>query len=185
MAIKTLPSRALLHQLLRYDAETGDLIWLARERELFANNGAFLSWNNRYPGTIAGSVKPQSNPRYSGYLHIGFSGHHWKAHRLIWLHVRGEPVPDMIDHKDRDTLNNRIENLRAATKRLNVANSGVRSSNKLGVKGVWRTKYGKFVAKAGGSYLGTFATADEAAATCKAVASDLYGEFAWTNHSQK
>ena len=37
MALKPLPPRELLHQLLRYDAETGDLIWLPRPREYGQN----------------------------------------------------------------------------------------------------------------------------------------------------
>ena len=186
MAIKTLPSRALLHQLLRYDAETGDLIWLPRPRDLFKRNRQFLNWNNRYPGTIAGYARPgRSN---AVYLHIGIQGTIFKAHRLVWVHVRGEPVPDIVDHIDHDPLNNRIENLRAATMSQNRANSFVRKNNTLGVKGVHRNKQGTFMVFSGPSgngarnYIGTFPTMEEATAAYKKAAEERYGEFARVHH---
>jgi hypothetical protein len=184
MAIKNLPSRTLLHQLLRYDTETGNLIWLARPRDLFKSNRQFLNWNNRYPGTIAGYARPTM--KGMAYLHIGIQGAIFKAHRLVWVHVRGEPVPDIVDHIDHDPLNNRIENLRAATMSQNRANSFGRKNNLSGVKGVYATPLGTFMAKTRHKgqdvYLGTFATKDEAAAAYEAAAVRVFGEFARVHH---
>jgi hypothetical protein len=178
MAIKALPSRALVHQLLRYDAKTGDLIWLQRPRELFASNGAFVNWNDRYPGRVAGYPRPQHEPRRGHYLVIGINGMIYKAHRLVWLYVHGEPVPDRIDHRDLDQLNNRIDNLRAATHSQNKANGRVRIDNKLGLKGVGLSRHGTFRVIVGGNYLGSFRTVEEAIRTHKEASARLFGEFA-------
>jgi hypothetical protein len=83
----------------------------------------------------------------------------------------------MIDHRDRDPLNNRIENLRAATRSQNRANS--RPNNKLGVKGV-HARGSRFYVMAGKLYLGTFDSIEEAAAAYKAKAEELHGAFART-----
>ncbi len=180
MATKVLPARSLVRQLLRYDAKTGNLVWLPRPRELCASNGAFLDWNNRYPGKVAGYARPST--KGDKYLHIGIQGDIYKAHRLVWLYVHGEPVPEMIDHIDHDRLNNRIENLRSATMSQNRANSFVRSDNVLGLKGVTPTKQGRFVAlicrNQKSFYLGTYDTAEAASEAYKAAAANLYGEFA-------
>lgn len=186
MAIKTLPSRALLHQLLRYDAETGDLIWLPRTAESLVQNRHREGWNSRYAGTVAGHIKPLPKTPGPGYLHIAVQGTIYRAHRLVWVYVRGEPVPDIIDHIDHDQLNNRIENLRAATASQNRGNSFMRRSSTSGIKGVSISPYGRFramICRGGRSvHLGSFATKDEAIRAYEAAASGVYGEFARVHH---
>jgi hypothetical protein len=180
MAFKTLPDRTLLHQLLRYDAESGELIWLPRPRDMFTNQRQFLTWNLRYAGKQAGTFRAGTAHR-DGYRKIGLNGSIFGAHRLVWLYVNGEPVPNIIDHKDHNPLNNRIENLRASTMAQNRANSFVRSDNALGIKGVSAAR-NRFMAKIGHRgkllYLGTFDTTDEAIAAYKEAAAKLFGEFA-------
>jgi len=186
MAIKTLPSRALLHQLLRYDAETGDLIWLPRSPDLIIDNNKRAVWNSRYAGLVAGYVRPTM--KGLAYLHIGIQGAIFKAHRLVWVYVRGEPVPDIIDHIDHDPLNNRIENLRAATMSENRANSFGRKNNISGVKGIQINRQGTFMVfvgpggKGSSNYIGTFDTIDEAKTAYEAAATRLFGEFARVHH---
>ena len=179
MAIKTLPSRALIHQLLRYNAETGGLIWLPRSEELILDNNKRAIWNSKFAGKIAGYVRPSM--KGAGYLHIGVQRSIFKAHRLVWLHVCGEPVPDMIDHKDHDQLNNRIENLRASTMSQNRANSLVRKDSKTGFKGIHLSRQNRFMVLVGSGkrrYLGTFETIEEATKAYKEAAAEIYGEFA-------
>ena len=184
MAIKTLPSRALLHQLLRYDIGTGNLIWLPRTEGSVIKNRHREGWNSRYAGTIAGHVKPL--PRGYGYVHIAIQGTIFRAHRLVWLYVRGEPVPDIIDHIDHDPLNNRIENLRAATAAQNRANSFARGGSASGIKGVTISPYGRFRAiihqDGRAVCLGSFATKDEAIRAYEAAAAKVFGEFARVHH---
>jgi hypothetical protein len=62
---------------------------------------------------------------------------HLDLHRLI----KGPPppgVPLIIDHRNRNKLDNRMSNLRFATRRVNSTNVGVRRNNKSGVAGVHR-----------------------------------------------
>ncbi len=81
-------------------------------------------------GQVAGCVH-----KGTGYIHVKIKGKAYKAHRLIFLYHHGY-LPDFVDHIDGDKTNNKIENLRAATKEENCRNQKVRSTNKSGYKGV-------------------------------------------------
>jgi hypothetical protein len=106
----------------------------------------------------------------------------YRAHRLVWLYVHGEPVPNVIDHVDHNKLNNRISNLRAATKSQNGANMRMRNANTSGVKGVGRVGKGQFRARVmlhgKEIHLGRFDTLEEAAKARFEAASRLHGPFA-------
>lgn len=173
MAVKPLPSRDLVRQLLRYDPATGELTWLPRPEEMFKKHRQFLNWNARYPGTPAGFVNEY------GYRVMHFGSVLFKAHRLAWLHVHDEPVPE-IDHIDGDRSNNRIANLRIATRGQNRANSITSKNNVIGVKGV-SAKKGRFHARimhdGQAIHLGSFKTLDEAAIARREAAERLHGEF--------
>lgn len=58
-------------------------------------------------------------------------------HRVIWTLING-PIPDGkdIDHKDTNKLNNKIDNLRLATKTQNNHNTPKSIRNKSGYKGI-------------------------------------------------
>jgi hypothetical protein len=71
----------------------------------------------------------------SGYIHVKIKAKAYKAHRLVFLYHHGY-MPECVDHIDGDKTNNKIENLRAATKEENCRNQKVRSTNKSGYKGV-------------------------------------------------
>ena len=176
MAIKTLPSRELLRQLLRYDVTTGQFTWLPRPREMFRNEQNFRLWNTRYAGKIAGSNKGDKP-----YLYVAVHHRQYLAHRLVWLYIHGEPVPDCIDHIDGTPANNRFTNLRAATKAQNSANMRLRDENKSGVKGVglWHGYYRARIMLAGKDItIGYFKTLEEAAKARFEAASRLHGVFA-------
>jgi hypothetical protein len=133
-------------------------------------------WNGRYAGTYAGG------PHGFGYWAIMIRPYgHFYAHRLAWLLIYGEPVPETIDHIDRDKRNNAIANLRAASAGQNHINSGLFAHNTSGVRGV-HIKRGRFLAKIRFNqrhiHLGTYATIEEAAAAYRAAAISLFGEFA-------
>lgn len=63
----------------------------------------------------------------------------WLEHRLIWLYHFGY-LPPLIDHKDRNRSNNKIENLRQATQAENLRNSKVNKNNTTGHKNVYYRK---------------------------------------------
>ena len=90
----------------------------------------------------------------------------------------GDPI--LIDHRDRNRLNNRWGNLRNATKAQNIVNSGVRNDNRLGLKGVRRNTRGymaRIFIDGRSNYLGTFSTPEAAHAAYCAAASARWGEF--------
>jgi hypothetical protein len=81
-------------------------------------------------GQIAGCVH-----KGKGYIHVKIKAKAFKAHRLVFLYHHGY-LPECVDHIDGDKTNNKIENLRAATKEENCRNQKIRSTNKSGYKGV-------------------------------------------------
>jgi hypothetical protein len=81
-------------------------------------------------GSIAGCVH-----KGTGYIHIKIKAKAFKAHRLIFLFHYGY-FPEFVDHIDGNKQNNRIENLREASKQENSQNQKVRWTNSSGVKGV-------------------------------------------------
>lgn len=94
------------------------------------------------------------------------------------------PEWGMVDHKDRDTLNNLDWNLREATHVTNGQNRKRHKNSKTGFKGVKRGRYsfearitviGKLV------HLGCAATAEGAARIYDAAAEKHFGEFAVLN----
>jgi hypothetical protein len=87
------------------------------------------------------------------------------------------------DHKDRNGLNNRRENLRPANNTQQNANKGLRADNHSGYRGVSiHQPTGKWMARVqrGGKphYFGLFTTAEEAAKVAASARKKLFGEFA-------
>lgn len=119
-----------LNDWLAYDQETGQITWRKRIQ-------AHKGW--KHPGDQCGGI--QSN----GYRQIIFRRSSYLAHRLAWfLYYRQHP-PGCIDHINGDRDDNRIINLRPATRSQNCMNSTVRKTSKSGVKGVtWCSKRGQW-----------------------------------------
>lgn len=107
--------------------------------------------------------------------------------REVSLHrvLMGDPDGLEVDHRDRNGLNCRRQNLRAATHAQNAMNRAVQSNNTSGFKGVsWHKAKGKWRAeiKVGGKkrHLGSFHAPEDAhAAYCKA-STELHGDFGRT-----
>ena len=106
-----------------------------------------------------------------------------RIHRLIM----GVTDPKIIvDHVNRDPLDNRKLNLRLCTVAENNRNSRPSSTrNTSGFKGVSRTMSKKWVARiqynGKDMHVGTFTTPQAAAEAYDKKASELFGEFACTN----
>ncbi len=102
------------------------------------------------------------------------------VHQIIFLWHHGY-IPKLIDHKDRDQLNNRIGNLREAT----LSQNGCNRKPKGLYLGVRQVKGGIWVSgiKINGNRkaLGTFKTAEQAALAYNEMASKYHGEFANLN----
>ena len=85
----------------------------------------------------------------NGYWRIQVDGETYLEHRLIFLLHYGF-LPEFVDHKDNNSLNNHPDNLRECDKSTNNYNAKLRVDNKSGIKGVtWYAPYGKWVCKLG------------------------------------
>lgn len=162
-------TREILREILDYNQDSGDFIWRV-------NSGKAKR------GNIAG--KPHhSNGVPSGYILIGIKGYHYLAHRLAWFYVYGEWPPHETDHINLIKGDNRIRNLRKATKSQNMQNTAAQSGNISGYKGVtYDPRDGRYDARLtiNGKtyYLGRFDTPEEANAAYMIAAKKLCGEFA-------
>lgn len=119
-----------LHEILRYDPETGIFTWVKTKR---------LS---NYVGKTAGFKMP------IGYRAIMIDGKQQYAHRLAWLYMTGDWPAAQIDHRNGVRDDNRFSNLRAATKAENMQNSRLRKDNRCGFQGVgWDCQRQKWQAR--------------------------------------
>jgi len=176
MAVKLLPPCDYVRQLLDYNPENGAFAWLPRPRDMFNSLRAYAVWNAKYAGKRAGCIQQD------GYRIINIHSSLYLAHRLAWLLVYGEPIPSELDHIDRNKLNNRIDNLREATRAQNIANAGARKNNTLGIRGVhrWQGKYrARIEINRKSISLGMFDTAEEAGMAYREAAGGAHGEFAY------
>jgi hypothetical protein len=152
-----------LRYVLRYDADAGVFTWR-------------ISRGTRSGGAVAGSLGND------GYSRIKIDRTLYLASRLAWLYVYGGWPRGDVDHRDRNPQNNRIENLREATRTQNLANAKARGASRF--KGVVR-RGNRWIAQAtvcgDQKYLGMFATEQAAASAYDRAVSLEFGEFALTN----
>lgn len=113
-------------------------------------------------GDVAGTIMTIKNRKY---ISIALLTKYYLAHRIAWaIHYGCWPKGD-IDHIDGDGLNNRIENLRDVSHKINCRNQKLRNTNTSGhigvdfVNGRWRARIG-----IGGitKHIGFFDTIDSA-----------------------
>jgi len=149
-------------KFLKYYPKTGCFAWIA----------------GRLSGRVAGS---QSGKRY---WYIQFRGHKFPAHRLAWFFENGEWPDGDIDHINGDKQDNRIANLRPASRSENLWNSKKRKDNKTGEKNVfWLARDNKWLVRVhanGKSHLiGRFAPDhyDQAVLAARKARANLHKEF--------
>lgn len=108
------------------------------------------------------------------------------ARRILGLGAPGEDERE-ADHINKNTLDDRDENLRLATRRQNETNKGVRCDSETGVKGVRRAKWGneytgRFEVRIRHMgveiHLGMCDTLEEGSLMYEKAARKLFGEFA-------
>lgn len=109
-------------------------------------------------------------------------------HRAVFLKHNPDKanVFHDIDHVNRNKLDNRLSNLRLATRSSNIANREANKNNKSGYKGVnfyplsnsWRAQIADNGKK---RHIGYYATVEEAALAYNIESARIYGEFAYLN----
>lgn len=112
----------LQNKRLSYDKDTGSLVWKY----------------GRNKGKVQGT-------KDGGYIRVTLQSRDYYQHRVAWAIYYGYWPTKIIDHRDRNKSNNRIDNLREVSEQKNITNVGLRSTNTSGVKGVsWSKAMGKY-----------------------------------------
>lgn len=159
----------ILKQTLSYDPETGKWSWL---------NGRTARTD--YELYINGE---KTNP----YHLLTLGRRNYLCHRLAWFYMTGSWPVEMIDHINGNKSDNRLCNLREATRGQNLANrhslarhntSGFRGVSPRKDNGKWRAtiRDGKKIRS-----LGSFNTKEEAKSAYDTAFKEKYGEFANTS----
>lgn len=181
MARADYPSVEYVRQALEY--RDGKLFWKVRPREQFATEKGWKIFNARDAGKEAGTLRPCKVGGDRWFVIL--NGIPIQRYRLVWAIHHGEWCPHEIDHKDRDQLNDQIDNLRTTTRSQNIANTRKSSRNTSGYKGVsrqwWRTRWKwKACIRVNGRLkcLGYFDDPEEAHEAYKKAAEQYFGEFA-------
>lgn len=161
---ESLSVKQLFHYL-NYDSEKGLFTWkvnTARGKKI---------------GEVAGNVNCR------GYHSIWINGLQFYAHRLAWAMSYGEWPASDIDHINQNKSDNRICNLRQASRSENMFNRGRNKNNTSGIKGVVFCKQtGKWRAQVmidrKAVSIGRFVTKDEAAEAYLLKVKENRGDFA-------
>ena len=159
-------SAELIRHCFHYDPVTGFFHWKNPPH------------NRLKKGAIAGSVK-------QGRRIITVGGWHFLASNVAWLYVHNEWPEFELDHRNRDPLDDSINNLRDVTTTINRVNQGKRKTNTSGITGVykyynkrhkhigWRARIGinRFLYS-----LGIYSTPELAAGAYRIAAACLHGD---------
>lgn len=156
---------SLLRERLEVFPDEGTLRWKYCAR--MGNN-----WNSRFAGKIAGCRSVGT------YRTISIDSVKISVHQIIFAMVHGY-FPENVDHINGIRHDNRIQNLRAATRRTNARNAAKRCHNTSGYNGVsWDSKECKWAVRLTVDtktiYLGRFSDLNEAV-KIRLLANKRYG----------
>ena len=156
-SVESMIEPSSLLDLFLYDADSGLLYWKK-------------------------SMKLAGTKRKDGRMQVQVFGRVFLSHRIVWAIHHGSWPSFFVDHIDMDKMNNKISNLREATKEENSRNTKKKKTNTSGLKGVsfhrlsgkWRADINLGMKQVS---LGLFCSKEDAyAAYCKA-SKDYHGDF--------
>lgn len=162
-----------LHDVLNANFESGLLYWKPRAREKFKSDRAWNAWNAKFANKQALTCKNNT-----GYFSGAVNKHPLLAHRVLFAMKHGY-WPEFIDHINGIRTDNRIENLRAATRQINGKNVRRPIHNTSGVIGVsWNNRDKRWAAyitiQRKRKSLGNFINKEDAIA-CRKANEKLFG----------
>jgi HNH endonuclease/AP2 domain len=158
-------TQARLRELLDYNPETGVFVWKMK-----------ASMRTKI-GSVAGSS------HCGRYLQVKVQTKKYLMHRLAWFYSYGVWPANEIDHINGNKIDNRLDNLREASRSQNEANKFIRIDSASRIKGVcWKKQNKKWKAEICVNkkriYLGYYDTSEDAQAAYCAAACLHFGEFA-------
>ena len=152
--------------------ELSGLVWKVRRRGIAK------------AGSVAGSPRPDSgNPKRVDWI-VGIDGSVYVVSRVIYFMAYGEDPGDIeVDHKDQNSLNNNVWNLRLDVNgSIQEINKPTRRDNVSGVVGVsQRKETRKWRAAASKKHLGYFTCKTEAAH----AVNEKWRELGWIELGRK
>jgi len=90
----------------------------------------------RKVGDVAGTLQ-KANKKSGSRWKVKYKQKAYMAHRIVYsLHHTEMSVDQVVDHRDGDATNNKIDNLRLVSQEINARNGRIRSNNKTGYTGV-------------------------------------------------
>jgi len=154
------PDPKILQEFFSYDIETGDLIRIKSRRKDMIG-------------------------RKTNNVDTAFLGKNYKTSHIIWALVFGYWPKDEIDHINGCHTDNRLINLREATRRENQYNRVPKNKGVVELKDATRKKRFRAVIRLPGQNskknLGHFATREEAEKAYERAARQLHGNYYWGN----
>ncbi|RWO22811.1 HNH endonuclease [Mesorhizobium sp.] len=157
-----------------YDPETGILTWKARP----VRNPIDKMWNTRFAGTTI------RHTQTSGYIQFKLDGKNYLGQHIAWVIAHGVWPAHLVDHENRIRDDNRLSNLRDATRSQNNSNTKPYSNNTLGFRGAWQNgkRWAVRISSQGKRiYCGTYDSKEDAARAYDVIAKQVHGEFATLN----
>lgn len=160
-----------------YNPEKGELTWAYRDEN-------FKYFNEHVAGKVVGTVYAHYKHGYKGKrvaLEVFRKKLTLTTARVCWLVQTGDWPEHTIDHINRDSTDDRWENLRDVTQSVNNWNkNGYKIRDGSLYKGVTKrdNRYHTYVQ---GKYIGSYATPEEAARAYDKKALELWGDRAVLN----
>jgi len=175
-------TQSFLKEIFEYKDDV--LVWKERPVSHFTREPDCRTFNTKRLG------KPISKGRSITLTYCGEQVK-FKIHCLVYLYHYGY-LPAVVDHIDSDKFNHKLSNLQPATNQLNTAKASMFSHNTSGYRGVhpctrnnrlkWKTEIKVFGEK---FYIGRYDNIHYAGAVYNAVASKLFGKYAFENKSKE
>lgn len=165
----TRPTLQRISESLLVDVSRGTAVWKAPSK-----------FHRSLTGCDAGGPRRSHNGKF--YWVIRLDGRTLKRGHLVFFIANGKWPEPVLDHRNGDSLDDRLDNLREATITQNAWNHQKRAKREPLPMGVRRTKLGRYQARLGFNKrsisIGIFATAESAADAYRAKRKEMYGEFA-------
>ena len=168
-----IPAKDYLLSVFEY--KDGSLVWRSRPNDHFKTARTASMWNAKFSGKVAGREMADGR-----YRQVMVDGVRYLEHRII-ASLFDIDTTNEIDHIDGNGLNNKVENLRAATRSQNMRNNSgwAKKESRTGIhkkaNGTW-TAYIRL--EGSHKHLGTYKSQEEAVAARSEAEANIYGEFA-------